>query len=263
MYRIAYLCFLAAHTTAIAAPLRIDLGDGTVDGRLIGSYRHNWLQCALQDEQWVDAGIVTEETTIDGDRLLHSQTSTRPDGIRSVAITVFDRASFAPLVMELAVTGADGQLLATAKRELDANGYKGMVQRGAAEPQSVNGTISSTMFHGAVLGLPLATLDYTIDSYELAASMMNFDAQYRVIVRSAGTEKIVHNGREVVLRLVDVEWHHDNGDVYPPGPDASGGRYWLLAEPVEGLPPVVRYKTDSYAVGFLSDTCAAIAESRE
>lgn len=263
MYRIAILCLLVVHNIAIATPLRIDVGDGAIDGRLIGSYRHDWYQCMLQDEEWVDAGIVTEETAIDGDRLLHSQTNTRPDGIRSVATTVFDHASLAPLAMKLTVTGPDGQSLATAKRELDANGYKGVVQRGSAEPQAVSGTISSSMFHGAVLGLPLATLDYAMDSYELAASMMTFDAQYRVVARSAGTEKITNNGREVALQLVDVEWHHDNGDVYPPGPDASGGRYWLLAEPVAGLPLVVRYKTDSYAVEFLPETCAAIAESRE
>ena len=230
---------------------------------LIGNYRHDWHQCTVQDDKWVEAGIVTEETVIDDNRLLHKQTTARADGIKSVATTVFDHVSLAPLSMTLKVTGPDGQTLAAANRELDSRGYRGTVQRGDKEPQTVSGTISSTMFHGAVLGLPLATLDYSNDSYEFDASMMSFDAQYRVIARFAGKKEMKLHGRTVMLHLVDVEWHHDNGDVYPPGPDASGGRYWLLAEPAEGIPIVLRYKTDSYAVEFLPVTCAVTVESRE
>ncbi len=39
--------------------------------------------------------------------------------------------------------------------------------------------------------------------------------------------------------------------VYPPGPDGSGGRYWVLSEKTAELPHVIRYKTDTYAVEFL------------
>ena len=86
--------------------------------------------------------------------------------------------------------------------------------------------------------------------------MMMFNAHYRVIATSAGTEELTHNGQTYDLQLVDVEWHHDNGDVYEPGPDGSGGRFWLLTDKCDELPYVIRYQTDTYAVEFFPNTCS-------
>jgi len=59
---------------------------------------------------------------------------------------------------------------------------------------------------------------------------------------------------------VDVEWHHrESGDVYLPGPDASGGRYWIVTEPPAGFPYVPRYKTDTYAVEFVGGFCPPVS----
>ena len=58
---------------------------------------------------------------------------------------------------------------------------------------------------------------------------MSFDGTYRTIATLAGRETFTHDSQQVEVLLVDVEWHHqETGDVYPPGPDASGGRYWLV-----------------------------------
>ena len=49
------------------------------------------------------------------------------------------------------------------------------------------------------------------------------------------------------------------------GPDASGGRYWVVPEPPDGFPYVPRYKTDTYAVEFVRNTCPAaepVAQAR-
>ena len=63
-------------------------------------------------------------------------------------------------------------------------------------------------------------------------------------------------GRDVDVWLVDVEWHHlETGDIYAAGPDASGGRYWVVRNPPPGFPYVPRYKTDTYTIEFIADLC--------
>ncbi len=234
----------------------ISMGDGNVDGLMIDAYEHSWSQCILQEGKWTDGGTVTERSAVIGPLLRHQQITERPDGIRAVATTYFRHDSLSPIRMELEVADADNNQLAASERELTRAGYSGYVIRPGADKQEVSGTLSSQMYHGAVLGLPLATLDYTKSGYELDSSMMNFDAHYRVIATSDGTEDLVHDGKTYSMTRVDVEWHHDNGDIYPPGPDGSGGRYWVLRENATDLPQVIRYKTDTYAVEFFPDTCA-------
>ena len=256
MKYIFYLLLLCCcHVAAESAPHTIAMGDGSVNGTTIGEYETTWQQCALQEGSWIDAGAVTERTVIIGSHLRHRQSTVRPDGVRSVATTYFDHASLSPLRMELEVNDADGNLLATSERDLDKTGYTGVLTRREQQPVPLSGSLSSTMYHGAVLGLPLATLDYAHERYRLEASMMMFDARYDVIVTSAGTEELVHGDSSYAVELVDVEWLHDNGEVYPPGPDGSGGRYWLLRNTPEDLPHVIRYKTDTYAVEFLPQVC--------
>lgn len=247
--------FIAISAVADQRIQRIVVGDGSVDGQRIQTYEETWRQCSLQDGNWISGGTITELATVIGDQFRLRQTSERPDGIRSVATTYFVHASLSPLRMELEAVGPDGNTLISSVYELAPDGYSGRVARRNQEVQLVSGTISSGMYHGGVLGLPLATLDFANANFELDASMMMFDAHYKVFARSAGSEKLEHNGDTLTAQLVDIEWHHDNGDIYPPGPDGSGGRFWLLTDRSEVLPHVLRYKTDSYVIEFLAEYC--------
>ena len=96
---------------------------------------------------------------------------------------------------------------------------------------------------------------------ELIASMMNFDASYLVRAEWVGSEMLDFQGRQIEAWLVDIEWHHQElGDIYPPGPNASGGRYWVVPDPPDGFPYVPRYKTDTYAVEFIESVCPRMPE---
>lgn len=91
--------------------------------------------------------------------------------------------------------------------------------------------------------------------------MVGFDATYDVIAVWAGKETLDFHGQKIEARLIDVEWHHrESGDVYPPGPDASGGRYWVVPNPPSGFPYVPRYQTDTYAVEFTAGICPPAAQ---
>lgn len=251
------ILMLTALAGAGALASEMSVGDGQIRGERIAPYEHTWRQCSRQDGVWTDLGDLTETVVVIGENTLrHRQQVARPDGVTTLATTYFERQSFAPARMELEAKGPDGVTLLSATRTLDHTGYKGAMRRGE-EVQPLQGTLNSSMLHGGALGLPLATLDFQKEPLEFAASMMNFDASYRVIATWAGRETLRYDGREVEAWWIDLEWHHDAlGDVYEPGPDGSGGRFWVVPNPPPGFPYVPRYQTDTYVVDFLLEACS-------
>ncbi|MEM8817618.1 MAG: hypothetical protein AAGE85_17495 [Pseudomonadota bacterium] len=237
------------------ADTEMTMGDGMIQGNKLKPYELSWRQCALQEQKWVSQGTVTERLEAIGNGVVrHSQSTKRPDGMVSRANTYFDRASFAPLRIDVSIS-KDGETLASQRRLLGEDGYTGVATRGE-DSQALQGRASRRMMHGAVMGLPLATIDYQPEPVRFTASMVSFDGTYDVIATWVGKETLDVGDLSVDSWLIDVEWHHrESGDVYPPGPDASGGRYWVVQDPPDGVPYVPRYKTDTYAVEFAGEIC--------
>lgn len=245
---------------AFAGSLSVQVGDGQIDGRSIEPYGYVWRQCSFSEGVWGDGGTVTERATESRDdvreHLVVEQETHMPNGVRVVSITHFDRVTLAPLRVATDAAGPDGQPLANSRYVLGPDGYHGEKHHGDAS-QSVSGPVSSREYHGMNLGLALATLDLSDGmSVELPVSMLSMDATYKAIATVNGSESLVVAGRRVQAWLVDVEWRHLGiGDVYPPGPDASGGRYWIVTDPPTGVPHVLRYKTDTYAIEIEPRVC--------
>ncbi len=227
----------------------------------LAPYEHTWQQCALVEGEWRDQGPMTEQLAVVGENMLRlRQTSQRADGVVSEATVYFDRRTFAPQRMETRISGPDGAQLARVERTLGPDGYSGTLYQDG-QRKSLHGKISSGMFHGGALGLPLAALGEQKKPVSFPASMMSFDATYEVQASWVGVETLQHEGKPVTAATVDVRWHHnESGDVYPPGPDASGGRFWLVPSPPDGFPYVPAYRTDTYAVEFVRAICPAPAE---
>ncbi len=238
----------------------IVMGDGQIDGTKIAPFESRWRQCSKQGNEWVAGGNVIERANEvkKGDRpvLRHEQEVHAPNGMRTRAVTTYDRATLSPLATEMRARDGQDRVVGAASYTFEEDGYSGL--RGPADNQQpIIGEASSLMYRGFNLGLALATLDpETQLPATLKASMVAMDATYDVIVTFAGRETLTFDGQTVDAWMADVEWHHLGlGDVYPPGPDASGGRYWIVADPPEGVPYVPRYQTDTYAVEFARRTC--------
>ena len=232
------------------------MGDGTVRGERIQDYEFTWLQCAKQGDAWTDGGPLTETYSAAGDDARVTQRTKQSNGMVIVSTTIFDRSSLAPRRMEQTVTDPDGNTLMSISRKLDISGYSGQSTQGD-QVANLSGVVTSQMWHGNNLGLVLATIDPASYPVEFASSMISFDGTYRTIATLAGRETLDHEDTTVEILLVDVEWHHnETGDVYPPGPDASGGRYWLAIDPPPGIPYVPQYRTDTYIVSTLLEDCS-------
>ncbi len=234
----------------------LTVGDGAIQGDKLAPYQYTWKQCAKQDGAWTPLSDLTEELVTIGDSIFrHRQTRLGPNDVSVVSTTYFSRASLAPLRMETKAVATDGQTLMASFRDLDESGYQG-VARGKKGEEVLAGKITSNMLHGGALGLPLTTLAKDKGSEAFKASMMQFDATYDVVVTWRGQEPLEFEGHTIDAFVADVRWHHhETGDVYEPGPEGSGGRFWLVPNPPSGFPYVPRYKTDSYAVEFVPDTC--------
>ncbi len=250
---------VAACNSAPPDPM-MTMGDGTVRGKQLHDYKFSWQQCSFQDGQWSDGGLLAESLSAQNNGITVSKSTKQGNGISIVVTTEFDRDSLAPLIMRQQVTTPDGSTLATVERVFTKAGYTGEMRQGE-QVKELAGPITSSMWDGNALGLPLATIDEKRYPVEFASSMVAFDGTYRTIATIAGREAVMLDGVEAEALLVDVEWHHnESGDVYAPGPDGSGGRYWLVPDPPEDMPYVVQYKTDSYFITVLSDSCP---ESKE
>lgn len=232
-------------------------GNDQVDGRKLKPYDLSWHQCSLQEGQWVSRSPLQEKMDLIGEAVIRQrQTTSRPDGGMTVATNYFDRRTFSLLRIETDFFQADGTKAAWVEYSFTDEGYTGRKARGE-EVKEVSGSLTTKMLHGAALGLPLASLPWQDAPLTLLSSMVNFDASYEVIATWAGTEPIeVVDGKTVEAWLIDLEWkHREQGDIYAPGPDASGGRFWIIPQPPEGFPYALRYKTDSYAVEFTRKFC--------
>ena len=265
---------LAASCVAIAplllacapsfANTKVTMGDGAISGEKIAPYSLTWRQCAVQDGEWKDGGPLTEEAVLIGENVLRiMQRSKGPGGRTAKSSVYFERQSMAPLRMEQEIAGPDGKVAMRRIHLLDENGYQAITESGDKVVNS-SGNANTQMFHGGALGLPLATLDYDNAPFSFDASMIAFDATYQIVATVAGEDQIPFEGDFVDIIRVDVEWRpNELGDVYPPGPDASGGQYWIAQDPPPGFPYVPRYKTDTYAVEFLPQTCPDDAAPNE
>jgi hypothetical protein len=252
------ICFGASAADTEAT--KIVMGDGQIDGTVIAPYEAQWRQCKKQDDAWVSNGSVIERATEierNGRSIMRLEQETHlPNGVRARSVTLFDRATLAPLSVESRARNQGDETLGSASYKYEENGYTGSRARGDQQ-QTVMGEASSRMYRGMNLGLALATLDPSAQlPAELSASMVAMNATYDVIVTYAGTDTFDFEGKKVEAWMADIEWHHLGlGDVYPPGPDASGGRYWIVSDPPEGFPYVPRYQTDTFVVEFQPGVC--------
>ena len=241
----------------LAADDNLQGRDDRIDGRKLRSYDLSWNQCVLQEGNWTSSGAFLEVLVPIGEQLLrHRQTNNIPDGSRVTSTSYFDQQSMALLRVEQEMKNPDGTAAAQAEYIFTSEGYTGSKRRDN-QSKNVSGSITSNMLHGAALGLPLATLPMQDEPLTFEASMIGMDASYDVSATWAGTEDLQDSaGNTVTAMLVDVKWkHRESGDVYPPGPDASGGRYWIVNQPPVGFPYVPIYKTDTYVVEFLQKFC--------
>ena len=250
-----WLGFFIAHP--LAADSTAQSGNELIDGRMIKPYSLTWSQCSLKEGQWISQGSLHEKLDLIGEMVIrHRQTTMRPDGGTGVATAYFDRRSFSVLRIEQEIHQADGMKAVWAEYDFDQRGYSGRKARGE-DTKEVSGSLTSNMLNGAALGLPLASLEWQEQPLSLLASMIAFDASYDVTVTWAGKEEMtMQDGASVEAWLIDLEWkHRELDDIYPPGPDASGGRFWIVQQPPDGFPYVVRYKTDTYVIEFIQEFC--------
>ena len=247
---------LSALTTMAIAPLNVAMGDGSITGKEVHPYEYSWRQCSLVDGQWTNGSDLTERVTLIGDHVMRVEHSTSPQpGIISDASYFLDRSSLSPIRSEIRIVGSDGKALAEHSWAFGKAGYKAVMKRGDKVTRKTGG-LNNSMYHAILLGIPLSAIDDWSRPIRMIGMMTQFDASYTLTATRSGTEAISAGGKDSTVSLIDVHWvHNEIGDVYPAGPNASGGRYWITVEAQSKLPRVIRYKTDTYVVEYVPRFC--------
>lgn len=244
------------HTRA-SSPISLKMGDGHIKGTDIAAYDLEWVQCSLQDGVWTKGAPFRESATYTASNniLTIKQATKVGPGLTSNATIQLNGSSLAPKETVRIITQDNGDIFAKIDTQFTTTGFTMTTQKGEEE-KIETGKITSNMFDAMLLGLPLSIMDFSKGDYTFDAFMMSFQGTYKVTARLAGLDKISLNGKTVSSQMIDVEWlHNESGDIYPPGPNGSGGRYWVIKNPKSGQPHVARYKTDTYAIEITPVTC--------
>ncbi len=260
---IALFASLLTACVAAADPTQVQIGDGQINGMSIAPYDLTWSQCTASDGVWTASSDLSERVVVIGDAILRvSQASQNAQG-SSRSAAYLDRNSLSPLRFERHMQPPEGAPRTSIEHILTADGYSAIMRQGDLMREK-QGLIGSNMYDGASLGLALSRLSFDQNAYEFQSSMIGMEATYSTIATLAGRETVQQGEHTLDVLLVDVEWHHNElGDIYPPGPNASGGRYWIVQTPPEGVPYVLRYQTDTYVVEFEPEICPGLIGATE
>ena len=245
-------------TALSVAPVTVTMGDGTISGAEIVPYDHSWQQCTLTDSGWNNGSALIEKVDMIGEHVLRvAQTTSPQPGVTSNVAHYLDRATLAPIRSEMRFSGPDGVTLAERLWSFDATGYQAKISQGG-QTMEKSGDLTNKMYNAITLGIPLSAIENWDSPVSMTGLMTQFDASYTLTATQVGGEIIRTADGNVAVRWIDVHWVHNGvGDVYPAGPDASGGRYWITEKSEAGLPRVLRYKTDTYAIEHLPRFCPA------
>lgn len=243
---------LVGSSTA-AAEHAIAVGAESVDGRRIGAYEARWSQRMLQEGQWAEVGQIEEKATVtrqDGVEVLrHSQTM-ESQGMQMINTMIFDRASLAPRHLERRIVNGPPQAPTSVVYSFSDRQIAGEALI-AEETKAFAIETPGPMFYGMTFGLVLAALPLE-EGYvaELPASMPQQRTTYSVRAEVVGKETLTtRSGESVDAWVVATAWKDlASGDVSPGGADASGGAYYVLPNPPEGMPYVPRYVNDSVRI---------------
>ncbi len=245
-YVAANSLLLISLTLTCMADQAIIRGDEPLAGiEQIKPFHGVWSQRAAGEDGWTDAGTIEERLELlqDGN-WRHTQISHRPDSSRVEAIRILAADTLLVRSLEQTLHGFPD----TAPRSINVvfQDHQIRKQTRMSDGQVVEAKTCMPFdgYDGMIFGLVLAALplkegmQYRLPSV-MSAFMHGFWAN--ADMKLAEPVKLA-DGKDYRQWRVDVEWLNINdGDIYPPGPDESGGSYYILENPPAGTPPVYRY----------------------
>jgi hypothetical protein len=228
------------------------VGDGTVDGGRLQAFDGLW-DSYQRGEPDVRRGRFREHFELHDDEMgsqwVHEQLIFRGDVSVGAAVLRLDPSTLAPV--KLVQHFADHpQGIQRIQLDFDASGYTRRTTTDGIEAED-RVELPVAAYYGNSFGLAVAALPLT-DGYRarLPSVFPAWDGLYwlelTVVGRAERSLSDEAGGQSVEVFLVDADWLNVNdGSIYPPGPDASGGRYEIVVDPMPGQAPVWRYISDT------------------
>ena len=236
-------------------------GDPQVAGAELAAYSARWQSQVSQNGEWVaQPGFLTEEMTLEGDRWVRIQvTDQGPWG--TVTRVEMDRNTLRPLLLRRSLLDKTPDMVIEQLKaagfvnefEMRFEGRQLEIRKTDFDGQtSVEARdLGAAFFDGSVLGLIVAALPLE-EGASARVPILFVDGragditQYWVDTRVVGKEEV--NGSEAVR--VDVAWLDFETEAMSsePGPDAAGGAYWITEEAGGDVPPVPRYRNESFDI---------------
>lgn len=235
-------------------------GSSMVKGSSLAPYDASWQSRGNQGGEWQDQGVITETMTLEGDRWVRIQVTHR-QGWGTRTRVEMDRTTLRPLLLRRSLLpDTPSQVVEQLKgagfmkefeMRFEGSTYETHTETFDGETGVERGDVGTPFFDGSVLGLVIAALPLDTGS-EARIPILFVDGRaggvtpYWVEASVRGTEVV--EGKEAIR--VDVGWAEwDSGVISSaPGPDAAGGAYWITPNSGGAVPPVPRYRNESFDV---------------
>ena len=259
---IVLTCLLVLNPALVNADIRPDtkpllIGNELVDGTKIQTYSGVWKQYTIQKGERIDNGFIRETGRMisfeDKQVFAQQQEIENAQGKKVTRQIILDRYTLKPIKIDTQID---------AGRENNKRGSvvifhdKGYVAQDVDEDgkiQSRSIMLPADMYYGMSFGGVIATLPLeTGFKVRMPTVFPSWDGMYWLELTVAAEETVqAPDDETLAVYRVDAEWLNlADGEIYPAGPNSSGGAYYILKNNHKDIPRVWRYVTDTYEVIF-------------
>ncbi len=234
---------LPAYTTPVYASV--------IDPTRLKPFHAHWVQKQQQDGQEKLSPITIEERLNRNDEgdWVHKQTMHHAEKpIKVYHSRTFDQHSMRLLNQSTHYENAPAQAPKSVTYQLFNNHFTGVVTAADNSTKDIRHPLSMPMFDGQIAGLAIASLPLGTDKkWSMPMTIPTLKAEYWLEAKVTDrTLMAAANGQQVDVWVVDALWHNlTDGDIYPGGPENSGGTYYITADQQAGQPVVMAYANNS------------------
>ncbi len=236
-----------------------------VDPNRLKPFHAHWVQKQTQDgEQQLSPITIEEQLSRNGDgHWVHQQTMHHAEkSIKVYHSRTFDQHSMRLMNQSTQYENAPPKAPKSLSYELFNNHFTGLVTAADNSITEIKHPLSMPMFDGQIAGLAMAALPLATDKkWSMPMTIPTMKAEFWLEASVTGKQSMAaHNGQQVEVWVVDALWHNlTDGDVYPGGPEHSGGTYYITVDQQPGQPVVMAYANNSTVILWDGETHAAAA----
>ncbi len=237
---------LPAYTTPVYSSM--------VNTNRLKPFHAKWIQQKIEAGKTTTLPVTIEEKLIKDEQGNWQHIQVMHDEVKDMKVhhtRTFDQQSMRFMTQKTRYENAPEQAPKSVSYELFNNRFSGEVVSADGALKSIEHPLSMPMFDGQIAGLPIASLPLELGKkWSMPMVIPTMKSEYWLEATVTAKKLMAaENGNELEVWVVDALWHNlTDGDVYPAGPNNSGGTYYINVDQQAGEPVVIAYANQNAVI---------------